>query len=261
MTNATNATRNTRNTRRNTRKELAPQSLIVPAPVVTDKRIAPVAKTATDKAAEAAKRQAEREAKREAMRIAREAEKRQAAKFDQTCMSVGDALRAVSNHAHDTLEEGVTVASFLASKGLTKLTLKGLKDALPKDFIREGVIYMPCVRPATYEGCAEDEKNGSKVYYFVVKGKGKDAKRTWKTAQIYDFKEIVLWTPQVVRQLLTAAMRYDAAKRSKRNEELKATKHFYVLKEHNEKHINGAKVQQKTVVEDYVEVAKEFVKF
>lgn len=217
--------------------------------------------TPTQDAAAKAAKAAEREAKAQERKAAQEREKRLAAAFDATTMSVGDALRAVDAHRKDELEDGYTVAQYMADFGMKKLTLKALKDALNADFVRNGVICMPTTRPATYESADEDENNGCKLYYCVVKN-GKDGKRkVWKTAQVYDFAEIKLWTPAIIRRLLAASLKYDAAKCAKRNDEMQKCKHFYRLNERNETAVNGKKVNRKTVVEDYVEVAKEFVKF
>ena len=262
MTRKDNNRTENKNTRNNTRKaDNTQQELFVH--VETDTRIEPAKKTATQLANEKAEKAAKREQEREAAKAAREREQRLAKAFDETCMSVNDALRSVAAHTKDELEEGFTVGDYMAAKGLKKLTVKALRDALPSDFVREDGIYMPTTQAAVYEGANEDERNGKAVYYCVSKGKGNDKRKVWKKAQTYGFSRIALWTPAVVRRLLTAGMAYadKQAHYAKRNAEVKATKHFYVLNERTEKAVSGKKVNQKSVVENYVEVATENVKW
>ena len=252
--------KNTRNN--NTRKaDNAKQDVLVH--VETDTRIEPVKKTATQLANEKAEKQAKREHEREAAKEAREREKRLAKSFDETCMSVNDALRSVSAHAKDELEEGFTVSDYMAAKGLKKLNVKSLRESLPTDFVREDGIYMPTVQAAVYEGAPEDDRNKKAIYYCVVKGKGTEKRKVWKKAQTYGFSRIELWTPAVVRRLLTAGMAYadKQAHYAKRNSEIKAVKHFYMLNERKETATQGKVVNRKQVIEDYVEVAAENVKW
>ena len=261
MTRNNNRTEN-KNTRNNARKNAEQQQDLF-VHVETNTRIEPAKKSATDLAREKAEKEAKREQEREAAKAAREREQKLAKKFDETCMSVNDALRNVAAHTKDELEEGFTVGDYMATKGLSKLTVKALREALPSDFIREDGIYMPTTQEAVYEGVPEDERNGKAVYYCVTKGKGDSKRKVWKKAQTYGFSRIALWTPAVVRRLLTAGMAYadKQAHYAKRNAEVKATKHFYVLNERTEKVVSGKKVNQKSVVENYVEVATENVKW
>lgn len=258
----THTRKNNRTNVKNARKEAVQQSELV-VHVETDKRVEPAKKTATQLANEKAEKAAKREQEREAAKAAREREQRLAKAFDETCMSVNDALRAVSAHANDALEEGVSVADYMTAKGLKKLTVKALRDALPSDFVREDGIYMPTTQAAVYEGAPEDDNNGRVVYYCVTKGKGDDKRKVWKKAQTYGFSRIVLWTPAIVRRLLSAGMAYadKQAHYAKRNAEVKATKHFYVLNERKEEAVNGKKINRKSVIEDYIEVAVENVKW
>ena len=261
MTRNNNRTEN-KNTRNNARKNAEQQQDLF-VHVETNTRIEPAKKSATDLAREKAEKEAKREQEREAAKAAREREQKLAQKFDETCMSVNDALRSVAAHTKDELEEGFTVGDYMATKGLSKLTVKALREALPSDFIREDGIYMPTTQEAVYEGVPEDERNGKAVYYCVTKGKAGDKRKVWKKAQTYGFSRIALWTPAVVRRLLTAGMAYadKQAHYAKRNAEVKATKHFYVLNERTEKVVSGKKVNQKSVIEDYIEVANENVKW
>jgi hypothetical protein len=262
MTRKNNNRTENKNTRSNARKNTEQQQDLF-VHVETDTRIETGHKTATELAREKAEAQAKREQEREAAKAAREREQKLAQKFDETCMSVNDALRSVAAHTKDELEEGFTVGDYMAAKGLTKLTVKALREALPTDFVREDGIYMPTTQAAVYEGAPEDERNGKAVYYCVTKGKAGDKRKVWKRAQTYGFSRIALWTPAVVRRLLTAGMTYadKQAHYAKRNAEVKATKHFYVLNERTEKAVSGKKVNQKSVVENYVEVANENVKW
>lgn len=225
-----------------------------------DFRLEPKAKSETDKAREAAAREQEREA-RKAQRIQERADEK---KFDELTMTVNDALRNVAAHATEELREGFTVADYMASLKLTKLTIKALRSALPKEFTREDGIYMPCTNAAVYDGGSpEDESNGKAVYYCVSKGKGENAHKVWKKAQTYGFSRIDVWSPRIVRLLLKAGMTY--AERiegyEKRNEEVKNCKQFYIMGERKENAVNGKDVHRKSVVEDYIAIDKDNVKF
>ena len=142
------------------------------ATVRNDFRLEPKVQNATDKAREAATREQEREARK----AQREQAKADAKSFDTMTMTVNDALRNVAAHAKEEIREGFTVADYMASLKLTKLTIKALREALPAEFTREDGIYMPCTNAAVYDGgTPEDERNGKAVYYCVTKGKGDDA--------------------------------------------------------------------------------------
>lgn len=230
------------------------------ATVRNDFRLEPKVQSATDKSREAAAREQEREA-RKAQRLQEQAD---AKKFDEITMSVNDALRNVAAHAKEELREGFTVADYMASLKLTKLTIKALREALPNEFTREDGIYMPCTNAAVYDGgTPEDERNGKAVYYCVTKGKGKDAHKVWKKAQTYGFSRIEVWTPRIVRLLLSAGMTYAERKDGydKRNAEVKNCKQFYVMSERKETAQNGKDVHRKSVIEDYVAIDKKNVKF
>ena len=258
-------TRNTstRNTRRNNTRKGESNNPEVLVSVQPDVRIEAPKKTATQLANEKAEAQAKREQERQRKQAEREREQRLAQSFDETCMSVNDALRCVAAHTRDELEEGFTVGDYMAAKGLNKLTVKALREALPADFVKDDGIYMPTTQAAVYEGAPEDERNGKAVYYCVSKGKGNDKRKVWKKAQTYGFSRIVLWTPAIVRRLLSAGMAYadKQAHYAKRNAEVKAVKHFYVLNERKEEAVNGKKINRKSVIEDYIEVAVENVKW
>lgn len=236
---------NTRNESNNTRNDL---------------RIEPKAQSATDKAREAAAREQEREARK----AQREQAKADAKSFDTMTMTVNDALRNVAAHAKEEIREGFTVADYMASLKLTKLTIKALREALPAEFTREDGIYMPTTNAAVYDGgTPEDERNGKAVYYCVTKGKGDDAHKVWKKAQTYGFSRIEVWTPRIVRLLLSAGMTYAERKEGydKRNAEVKNCKQFYVMGERKETAQNGKDVHRKSVIEDYVAIDKKNVKF
>ena len=223
------------------------------------RNIEPTRKSATDKAREAAAR----EEAREARKAEREHQLALAKKFDEITMSVNDALRAVASHANDTLEDGLSVGEYMAQNGLKKLDIKSLRKALPSAFVREDGIYMPTTLAAVYDGAPEDDRNGKAIYYVVVKGKGAKAHKVWKKAQTYGFERIELWTPRVVRRLLSVGMTY-ASKTdgyAKRNAEVKNCKQFYVLNERKENAISNKTTNRKSVIEDYVAVDKENVKF
>ena len=230
------------------------------ATVRNDFRLEPKVQNATDKAREAATREQEREARK----AQREQAKADAKSFDTMTMTVNDALRNVAAHAKEEIREGFTVADYMASLKLTKLTIKALREALPAEFTREDGIYMPCTNAAVYDGgTPEDERDGKAVYYCVEKGKGKDAHKVWKKAQTYGFSRIEVWTPRIVRLLLSAGMTYAERKEGneKRNEEVKNCKQFYVMSERKETAQNGKDVHRKSVIEDYVAIDKKNVSF
>ena len=226
--------------------------------VVENKHITP-----TQAAATAADKAAAKEAEAAARKAARERVKECNRNFDSATMSVGDALRTVALHANDRLhEDGTTVASFMAEYKLTKLTLKGLKAALPSDFINaDGCICLPTYKPVTAEVYVpgSEEPTEKPLYYCVVKGRGENKRKVWKTAQLPTFEPITLWSPRTVSTLMQKASEYDAAKRAKRAEEMAAVKQFYFVADHTERVVNGKKNSSRTVVDTYLPVDMESI--
>ena len=221
------------------------------------KLIQPKVETETDKAARKAAKAAEREAAREARKAAKEADRKDCKSFDETTMSINDALRAVAAHADEKLPSGVTIAEFMEKRGLKKLTVKALKECLHPFFIGADGIYMPTCIPAVFDGAPEDERNGAKIYIFDSK------KKSYLTCQLHSRKRVELWSPRVVRQLLEKSLSYGekAERYAKRNALVKNSKEFFVLEERTEKAVNGKSNSLKTVKETYVKVDAANVKF
>ena len=226
--------------------------------VVENKHITP-----TQAAATAADKAAAKEAEAAARKAARERVKECNRNFDSATMSVGDALRTVERNASQRIhEDGTTVASFMAEYKLTKLTLKGLKAALPSDFINaDGCICLPTYKPVTAEVYVpgSEEPTEKPLYYCVVKGRGENKRKVWKTAQLPTFEPITLWSPRTVRTLMQKASEYDADKRAKRAEEMAAVKQFYFVADHTERVVNGKKNSSRTVVDTYLPVDMESI--
>lgn len=258
--------KNTRNN--NTRSEkAAKKSAEVLVHVESEHVIATPNPTATEKAANQAKRQADAEAKRKQAQEAREREERLRSKFVELTMSPNEAVRAIAAHTKDTLEDGLTVGDWMKEYNWAKLTLKGLIEAVKKaapELVQEGKLMLPTVKCATYDaGSPEDDQNGKPVYYFVVKGKGKDAKRTYKKAQTYGLAEIKLWTPKVVLSLLKAAMTYTdkQAHYAKRNAEVKAAKQFYIVNDIAENSTSTKVADKSTRTTTYTRIESANVKW
>lgn len=254
---------NNRTENKNTRKNTAAQAevKVEVTHVETDKRIEPAHKTDTQLAAEKASKEAEKEAKRKQAQEQAKRTKECDANFDAATMTPNDAFRAINAHRDERIhEDGTTVASLLAEKGLTKLNFKALKAILPASFIdADGCICMPTVKCAM--SVTEDPKDAKSVYYFVVNGKGKDAKRTFKKAQIYGFSRIDLWTPAVIRRLLNAALAYAERQEhyAKRNAEVKAAKQFFIVNEVNENSQSNKVADKATRVTTYTRIDSESV--
>ena len=220
--------------------------------------------TPTQAAAKAADKAAEKEAKAQERKAAAEREKHLETEFDKATMGVGAAMREVSLAKDVVLceEDGTTVGSYMAELNLPKLSIKALRACLPSDFIDgDGQICMPTWTPAVVDASPEHPHNGKSVFYFVEKKTKAGKSKTWKVAQVPSFAPIVLWTPQVIRRLLKAALKYDAAKRTKKAAEVAKVKHFYVVEDTVTKNVNGSKDKSSTCKKTFVEVAKEFVKF
>ena len=216
---------------------------------------------AAAKAAKAAAKEAEAQARKAAAERVKECNRN----FDAVTMSPSEALHTVERNASQRIhEDGTTVGSFMAEYKLTKLTLKGLKAALPSDFVNaDGQICMPGYKPVTAEVHVPgtDEPTEKKLYYCVVKGKGENARKVWKSAQLPTFEPITLWSPAVVRRLMQKACEYDAAKRAKRAEEMAAVKQLYFVADHTERVVNGKKNSSRTVVDTYLPVDMATVTF
>lgn len=255
--------KNNRTENKNTRKSNGTQPEVL-VHVETDTRIEPAKKSATDLAREKAEREAAKEAKRKAAEQERERQRECAQNYAAATMTLNDVFRAVNAHKDERIhEDGTTVASLLAEKGLTKLNLKALKAILPDAFMQDGSVCMPTVKCATYESATEDEKNGKPVYYFVVKGKGKDAKRTYKKAQTYGFSRIDLWTPAVLLRLLNAALAYPERQEhyAKRNAEVKAAKQFFIVDEVNDTAMSTKVADKATRTTTYTRIETANVKW
>jgi urease gamma subunit len=265
MTRKNNNRTENKNTRNNTRKaDNTQQELFVH--VETDTRIEPAKKSATDLAREKAEAQAKREQERKEREAARELEQKRTAKFLELTMSPNDACRAIAAHTNDALEEGFTVADFMQTYGWEKLTLKGLIAAVTKaapDLVRDGKLYLPTCKAATYASCEEDKLNGKPVYYFTTKGSGENKHNVWKKAQVYSLEAIKLWTPAVVLRLLKSASTYTERKAhyDKRNAELAKVKKFYVVNDIADKAVNGKVKSEATRTTTYVQVETASVEF
>jgi hypothetical protein len=264
MTRKNNNRTENKNTRNNTRKAAEQQQDLF-VHVETDARIEPAKKSATDLAHEKAEKEAEKEAKRKAAEAARERDRECTKNFAAVTMTPNDAFRDVNAHKDERIhEDGTTVASFLAEKGLTKLNFKSLKAALPAEFVdADGCVCMPTVKAAVYDGVAEDIKAGKPVYYFVTSKRNGETKRTYKKAQTYGFSRIDLWTPAVILRLLKAALTYSERKEhyAKRNAEVKAAKQFYVVNELTDTAMSTKVADKATRVTTYTRIDSANVKW
>ena len=252
----------TRNTRRNTREQSNSVELQVETTVETRKSpvIEPTHITPMQAAAKAAETQAAKDAKKAAEKAARERDMQCARKVAEATMTLNDCFRAVNAHLSERIhEDGTTVGSYLEENGLKKLTLKSLKALLPSEFVAEdGSVCMPTVKCATYDaGSPEDENNGKPVHYFVVKGKGAEARKVYKKAQTYGFSRIDLWTPQVLVRLLKAANTYESKREhyAQRNAEVKAAKKFFIVNGISESAVASKSACKSTRTTTYTQIA------
>ena len=261
MTRSKNNTRESN--KRNNKRNAEQQELFLH--VETDSRVEPASKSETDLAREKAEKEAEKEAKRKAAEAARERDRECTKNFAAATMTPNDAFRDVNAHKDERIhEDGTTVASYLAEKGLTKLNFKALKAILPAEFMdADGCVCMPTVKAAVYDGVAEDEKAGKPVYYFVTSKRNGETKRTYKKAQTYGFSRISLWTPAVILRLLKSALTYSERKEhyAKRNAEVKAAKQFYVVNELTDTAMSTKVADKATRVTTYTRIDSANVKW
>lgn len=261
MTRSNNNTRESN--KRNNKQNAEHQELFLH--VETDSRVEPARKSETDLAREKAEKEAEKEAKRKAAEAARERDRECTKNFAAVTMTPNDAFRDVNAHKDERIhEDGTTVASYLAEKGLTKLNFKSLKAILPAEFVdADGCVCMPTVKAAVYDGVAEDEKAGKPVYYFVTSKRNGETKRTYKKAQTYGFSRIDLWTPAVILRLLKSALTYSERKEhyAKRNAEVKAAKQFYVVNELTDTAMSTKVADKATRVTTYTRIDSANVKW